>query len=337
MDNRKKKLIKLTYGVVRKAQIVDELEDFKTNINLTEYAAGQGYVLDKKASSKNSAVLRKPDGDKIIIARRQNQHWIYFSVRDDSDNGSIIDFVQKRKGLKLGRVRQELRRWVGGSWVVARPHPDLFAQEIEPISKDRAQVLLELARMKPLVSHRYLEEQRKIPGALLQSPRFAGKIKVDARANAIFPHADQDGLCGYEIKNRHFTGFSKGGEKGLWFSVAKVGDTALVIAESGIDALSYAALHLDENARYASTGGAMNPNQPALIRGAIEKIQPGSRIVIATDNDAGGWELAEQIVAVAMETGRRDLQIVQHLPEGEGDDWNDCLKASAPEREDIAR
>jgi hypothetical protein len=128
MDNRKKKLIKLTYGVVRKAQIVDELEDFKTNINLTEYAAGQGYVLDKKASSKNSAVLRKPDGDKIIIARRQNQHWIYFSVRDDSDNGSIIDFVQKRKGLKLGRVRQELRRWVGGSWVVARPHPDLLAQ-----------------------------------------------------------------------------------------------------------------------------------------------------------------------------------------------------------------
>lgn len=316
---------------------MDELEDFKTNINLTEYAAGQGYVLDKKASSKNSAVMRNHVGDKIVITRRPNQHWIYFSVRDDSDNGSIIDFVQRRRGLKLGRVRQELRPWVGGSRIVARLHPDLFTQEIEPISKDRAQVLLQLARMKPLVFHRYLEEERKILATLLQSPCFAGKIKVDVRANAVFPHADQDGPCGYEIKNRSFTGFSKGGEKGLWFSAAKVGDIVLVIAESGIDALSYAALHPDENARYASTGGAMNANQPALIRSAIGKMQQGSRIVIATDNDAGGRELAEQIEAIARESDRADLQIVQDLPEGEGNDWNDCLKASAHERENIAR
>ena len=133
---------------------MDELEDFKTNINLTEYAAGQGYFLDKKASSRNSAVMRDQAGDKIVITRRPNQHWIYFSVRDDSDNGSIIDFVQKRQAWKLGRIRQELRSWMGGSRATARPHPNLFAQEIEPISKDRAQVLLELARMKSLVFHR---------------------------------------------------------------------------------------------------------------------------------------------------------------------------------------
>ena len=34
-----------------------------------------------------------PGGDKIVIAQDEDQHWIYFSVRDDSDNGSIIDFV----------------------------------------------------------------------------------------------------------------------------------------------------------------------------------------------------------------------------------------------------
>lgn len=315
----------------------DELERFKTAINLTEYAAREGYLLDRRASSRNSVVMRHPGGDKIVIARGEDQHWIYFSVRDDSDNGSIIDFVQKRRGLKLGTVRQELRPWVGGFRVVARPHPDLFAQEIEPISKDRAQVILELARMKPIVSHRYLEEERKIQGHLFRSSRFAGKIKVDVRANAIFPHADQDGPCGYEVKNRRFTGFSKGGEKGLWFSAARVGDTAFVIAESGIDALSYAALHLDENARYASTAGDMNPNQPALIRRAIEKMRQDASVVIATDNDAGGRELAEQIEAIARGTGRVDLQIVQDLPEGEGSDWNDCLKASAHERGNIAR
>jgi hypothetical protein len=35
--------------------------------------------------------------------------------------------------------------------------------------------------------------------AELHALRFAGRIKVDFRANAVFPHADQDGPCGYEI------------------------------------------------------------------------------------------------------------------------------------------
>jgi len=164
---------------------VDELENFKTEINLTEYAAGLGYVLDRKASSRNSVVMREEGGDKIVIARGHDRHWIYFSVRDDSDNGTILDFVQNRKGVKL------------------------------------------------LGFHRYLEEERHIPRAVFQSPRFADRLKVDFRSNAIFPHADRNGPCGYQIKNKGFTGFARGWEKGLWFSAVKGTDTALVIAESG--------------------------------------------------------------------------------------------------------
>lgn len=84
--------------------------------------------------------------------------------------------------------------------------------------------------------------------------------------------------------------------------MARKDDTALVIAESAIDALSYATLHPDENTRYASIGGAMNPGQPALIASAIEKMQPGAKIIIAMDNDAAGRDLAEQIEALARET-----------------------------------
>lgn len=51
----------------------DELERFKTAINLTEYAAGQGYLLDRRASSRNSVVMRHPNGDKIVIARGEDQ------------------------------------------------------------------------------------------------------------------------------------------------------------------------------------------------------------------------------------------------------------------------
>jgi phage/plasmid primase-like uncharacterized protein len=208
-----------------------------------------------------------------------------------------------------------------------RPQPDLFAAALEPITRDRARVLLELARMKPLLSHAYLEEGRGIPAPLLSSPRFAGKIKSDYRHNVIFPHADQDGPCGYEIKNKGFTGFAPGGEKGLWFSAASKEDTALVIAESGIDALSYARVFPDENARYASIGGAMNPGQPDLVSSAIRKMHQGAKVILAMDNDEAGRDLVGQIEALAQATGRTDLTIRRHLPEGEGEDWNDVLRA----------
>jgi len=37
-----------------------------------------------------------------------------FSVRDDRDKGSIIDWVQHRYGLNLGALRKELRPWTRG-------------------------------------------------------------------------------------------------------------------------------------------------------------------------------------------------------------------------------
>jgi len=307
----------------------DELERFKTAINLTEYAAREGYLLDRRASSRNSVVMRHPNGDKIVIARGEDQHWIYFSVRDDTDNGSIIDFIQHRRGLSLGEIRRELRPWIGSGFggTVARPALNLYVPEVVPVSRDRAGVIRALVAMRPVESHRYLEEERAIPRELLANPRFAGRILVDARSNVVFPHADRDGPCGFEIKNRNFTGFAPGGEKGLWISVVKRTDTTLVLAESAIDALSYAALHPDEHARYTSFGGAMNPSQPALIRAAIERLSSGAIVRIATDNDEEGADFAATIEDLAAETGRDDLAVEPSLPV-DVKDWNDVLRHS---------
>jgi hypothetical protein len=57
--------------------------------------------------------MRHPlSNDKVIIKRGMDGHFVYFSVRDDRDNGSIIDFVQNRQRLSLGAVRKELRPWI---------------------------------------------------------------------------------------------------------------------------------------------------------------------------------------------------------------------------------
>ncbi len=92
---------------------------------------------------------------------------------------------------------------------------------------------------------------------------------MDARGNAVFPHFDAEGLCGYEITNKGFTGFAAGASKGLWFSQAKPEDNRLVFCESAIDALSHAALYPAQDTRYASIGDQVNPQQPELIRAAV--------------------------------------------------------------------
>jgi hypothetical protein len=50
-----------------------ELDQFKTTINLSEFAASWGYVLDSQKTPRNSAVKVHPDGDKIVIARSEGR------------------------------------------------------------------------------------------------------------------------------------------------------------------------------------------------------------------------------------------------------------------------
>jgi hypothetical protein len=57
--------------------------------------------------------MRAPDGDKVIIKRDADRHFILFSVHRDGNSGSIIDFIQHRRRLSLGIVRKELRTWSG--------------------------------------------------------------------------------------------------------------------------------------------------------------------------------------------------------------------------------
>jgi hypothetical protein len=304
-----------------------ELEAFKSEIDLQGFAATLGYEKDKRESSRRSAIMRN-GADKIIVKLDGDGHYLYFSVRDDRDNGTIIDFLQRRQHMNLGEVRKTLRPWLHGAAVQI----PVF-QQLERSSRDRGLVEAEYARSVDAPRHPYLEKERRLSPALLGSPRFAGRIRIDERGNAVFPHFDMQGLCGFEKKNAGYTGFAKGGEKGLWISQKK-GDRRLVIAESAIDALSHAALFPDGFARYASIGGEMNPRQPALIKAAIGRMQSGSEIVAAFDADDQGLAFADTlgdlVETFLKETGRDDLSFKVHCPEVRGFDWNDVLQSPDP-------
>lgn len=298
-----------------------ELEAFKTEIDLRAFAADHGYALDRKESWRGSSVMRHANGDKVVIKRGHDGHYVYFSVRDERDNGSIIDFLQKRYPCSLGHVRQALRPWIGKRL----PEPALFPA-LQPSSQDRLEVEKQYRQTQDAPRHDYLENERGISPALLGAARFSGRVRIDARGNAVFPHFDQEGLCGFELKNRDFTGFSKGGEKGLWFSRTDAGDNRLALAESAIDALSFAQLFPDGQSRYASIGGQMNPKQPGLIKAAVLKMPEGSDVIAAMDADDEGRKLAEIVHQAVFETGRSDLRFSLRLAEGMKD-WNDVLRS----------
>lgn len=282
-----------------------ELEQFKTDIDLRGYAAEQGYQLDRKESWRGSAVMRHANGDKIIIKRGADGHYIYFSVHQSDDNGTIIDFVQKRMRISLGAVRKELRPYLGA------PSSQLPAfSPLQKTSKDQILVETEYAETRDaLHGLPYLENERGLPASLLASKRFAGRVRIDKRGNAIFPHIDAEGIVtGFEKKNKGFTGFASGGTKGLWLSNLFPDDTSIILCESGIEGLSYALLFPDARARYGSIGGKLNPSQPEQILREIVRMPANSEIVAAMNADKDGRDLARVVRQAFESSGRSDLR-----------------------------
>lgn len=133
-----------------------ELEPFKTNINLVEFAINQfGYTVDVVRSSPNSIVLRKGEAEKLIVTRDVDGHYVYFApiTSYQNDWGSIIDFIQARQRVTLGQVRVILRSYQGTS----SPHlPEKTArlyQKIKPVPQNTLAVIKAYERMSVLASY----------------------------------------------------------------------------------------------------------------------------------------------------------------------------------------
>src|SRR5580693_6107899 len=73
-----------SYSYSPRVRVMDEeLERFK-HYDLRGYAATFGFVIDVRASSRGSTVMRR-DGEKIVISRKADGHWTYWSPHDDAD------------------------------------------------------------------------------------------------------------------------------------------------------------------------------------------------------------------------------------------------------------
>lgn len=291
---------------------------FKQSISLSQYAASQGYELDPRKSTRSSLVMRHANGDKIVISKKGDV-WVYFSVFDEKDNGTIIDFVKHRTNKTFAEIGKELTAWTGSEIL-----PIYSLPEVQHQVYDRARIKKAFAYMKPVGSHPYLINERKIPVNVLDHYRFKGRIFRDNYANIVFPHHDEQGVCGLELKNHDKSVFMRGSEKALWLGNISQSDTVLTLAESAIDALSHFTLFEPDNTAYGAVSGGMRDKQFAYLLQVIAMMPQLAKIVLAVDNDKGGTNIAERIEKFL--ANKFSGEIIRHVPQTEGMDWNNVLK-----------
>jgi hypothetical protein len=293
-----------------------ELTNFKQTIDPCNVLTGHGFTLDKTKSTTLGRVMRRDD-EKFLVMKGHGDNWIITDTRAGK-SGTVIDLIQWLDGCNLGQVRVKLRHYAG--LPINDSFPSCPKQDRLPATP------VHLGSLKPATCNTANLQARGI-GDLVQCPQFIGKVFEDRRGNACFPHYDNAGLSGWEIKNDRFTGFMTGGKKGLWFSNQPESLKRLVLCESAIDAISYHAIHAGDDARYLSIGGGIGHNQIILITRAIERTPNDCLIVLAVDNDNAGNGYIEQITALI--NGCR--QVHTDRPTGAGvKDWNESLIAITP-------
>lgn len=293
-----------------------ELDRFKRDIDLVDYAQRQGYTIKKESRRGDWHHLVKDD--EHVIVTRKGDHQVYLNTGDDRDAGSIIDFAKTRggdgHGLNLGQVRQQLREYLDGAPAPARQYATQYAtppdtsrlsslpagdpeQARQAEEERRTRLISEVLGVKKELTDRSYLHGRGITDETLDNPAFQGRIftaQQNEHKNTAFPLYNEHGLASVEQKNEHYKSLLPLPKNGIWVSHPTEGkDTPVervVVSESAIDSLSHFQLKHGQdpkNTLYIATSGTPTEAQIALIQRVIDKQQP-QEVVLANDRDAGG-------------------------------------------------
>jgi hypothetical protein len=267
--------------------------DFIHEINLFEFAVYHGYRQDVSKGRKWAVMVNKEIDDSIIIgnpASASSQY--YFNPQNDNDKGTLIQFVRNRLGVLF--VNNSLKKQAENINAVLYGYLKLPIPEkrFELCRKEKT-IVFNPALLQPFTNTDYLVKERGILLDVLHNELFAGSIKQMLQQqfiNIAFPYTDSnETIVGTELCNHDFKAHAAGSNKsvGIWHSNILSSTKNIVIAESGIDALSYHQLKGNDRNLYISVGGNLTLGQLNTIAGLAQKIN-ASTIIGAFDNDDAG-------------------------------------------------
>ncbi len=190
----------------------------------------------------------------------------------------------------------------------------------------------------------YLTRQRRLPGELVDQLHERGDVYAERAGhhiNAVFVCRDEDGRAtGASRRGLHndFKGLARGSDREAgYFSInagdpSRYGSPALVLVESAIDAMSYAAQHPHMTGQIVSMDGSGDP-PTKLIESALER--PWT-IRGAFDKDAAGdalWAGIEKAFP-AEAKGEGGRHAMRRETPTHGKDWNEQLQRGGKGQED---
>ena len=297
-----------------KDKSMQELNNFKKNINLAEFSTAFGYYKDKDKSSLNAPVMRHDNGDKIIIGKdKTDGHYMYFNPSIATDKGTIIDFVKSRTNETLGHIRKRLRVWQHNP----QPQENIT---VKASTKDSRHIANEWAKLKSdkTIFHGFQGIKRQLIEGLVKSNK-AKKIGGDM----YFMLSDVNGICGFEQRNTSGGKYIKEGSKKGLFTDGNLKDAKrIVIFESPMDMLAYRELKQYQEGDFSvCTMGSIGDTAKEGLKSIFEHNKTAD-VVYATDNDQAGQELAENIAILDKVEDRS-----HSMHTSKGKDWKKDLEA----------
>lgn len=295
----------------------DELTTFKEQVSISTYASTVGYQYDRLKSSKRATILRREtDNAKALVWISSDGYEVFSDLRNGG-GGSIIDFVISENKCSLGRARVHLRQFLGES---IRPYvssPFCPKQGLQGATDvDRSAILAAWDAATATREVSYLQS-RGLNGSL-NDPRFIDTYRLTKHGHVLLSHYDDTGLCGFDIRGGELKRFSTGGTKALWRSNNINIASTIVICEGAIDCLSHSELYGGDYG-YVATSGTISANQKALLAKRFKEWHSRHcHIIVATDNDAGGEDLFNQLQSLS------SMSLDRLRPVGK--DFNDDLQ-----------
>ncbi len=312
------------------------INDLKKDINLVQFACHKyGYIPDwlhpdrKRGdtvkSSVNSIKLinTKNQMDSIIVAKNATTgDYVYKSLVNSDDKGSILDMVKYRtdefsipkfrkicknyvQGLEKGFYNDlgfDTRKVLSGAGSIDKPNVELFANYLQPLTNSdyliKRGIDEDLQKKHFGVAYNHTDDK----GALsVVIPFYTVKEIADNESKKhLAIHTYQKYSDDSEIKKKFINGSKS---NSVWINAGAFDNskkiTSLVVSESPLDSVSFAALHPNkcgDNPILSAFGGEMGFGVPGTYNNILT-ISKCDNLILANDNDCKGQQYNAKILA----------------------------------------
>jgi hypothetical protein len=250
----------------------------------------------------------------------------FYDHLNQKGSGGAIDLVMHVQDCDYKQAVDWLSEQPATSFVPG----DHFPVKVhEPVAKDEPKYLALPVKDETKWSdvRQYLVETRGLPERLIDHAHQLGLIYADSQHNAVFPRYAANGwergeMTGASLRGTRgdFRGLSPGSQKDkgwFWFGLGKGEVQRVVLVESAIDALSFAALdksnYKENKTVYLSADGA----GAIPIKDLQAVIERGGQVIVGYDADRAGEQMAWKVA--------QSLPRVTRLQPNCGKDWNEQL------------